>query len=121
MTVETKVARVLVVDDEPTLVDAITMAFEEAGREVVGCRTFEEARHRLLDEDFGCLIADVRLGAYNGLQLAVIARGRNPKMGIIIFSGFDDPVLREEAEHLNARYVIKPVTSEALMALVDAC
>jgi DNA-binding NtrC family response regulator len=36
--------RVLIVDDEPGLLDAMTTAFERAGRDVVGCRTFEEAR-----------------------------------------------------------------------------
>jgi YesN/AraC family two-component response regulator len=63
----------------------------------------------------------VRLGAFNGIQLAVIARDRNPDLGIIIFSGFDDPVLREEATHVGACYLVKPVTAERLLQLVDAC
>ena len=113
--------RVLLVDDDPSVVSLITMAFARAGREAVGCSSFQEGRSRLLAEDFRCLIADVRLGEFNGLQLAVIARERRPGMGIIIFTGFDDPVLREEAAHLNARYLVKPVTSEQLLALVDAC
>ena len=112
--------RLLIVDDEPGLLDAMTTAFERAGRDVVGCRTFEEARQKLLAEDFQCLITDVRLGAFNGIQLAVIARDRNPDLAIIIFSGFDDPVLREEASHVGASYLVKPVTVERLLQLVDA-
>ena len=38
--------RVLVVDDQATLLEAVTMAFTRAGCEVVPCRTFEEARER---------------------------------------------------------------------------
>jgi DNA-binding response OmpR family regulator len=113
--------RVLLVDDEPRLLEAMKMAFEAAGRDVAACRTFEEARNRLLGEKFHCLIADVRLGAFNGLQLAVIARDRNPDMGIIMFSGFDDPVLREEAANLRATYLVKPVTAERLLQLADHC
>jgi two-component system, response regulator YesN len=113
--------RVLIVDDEPGLLDAMETAFRRAGRNVVAARTFEEARSRLLAEDFHCLITDVRLGAFNGIQLAVIARNRSPKMGIIVFSGFDDAVLREEAAHLGASYLVKPVTAEHLLQLVDAC
>jgi DNA-binding response OmpR family regulator len=113
--------RVLLVDDQAALLEGMTSAFERAGRNVVASRTFEEARNRLLTENFNCLITDVRLGAFNGLQLAVIARNKNPNIGIIVFSGFDDPVLREEAAQLGARYVVKPVSAEQLMELLDAC
>jgi DNA-binding response OmpR family regulator len=112
---------VLIVEDQAALLEGMVTAFERAGRDVVATRTFEEARTRLLSENFHCLITDVRLGAFNGLQLAVIARDKSPKMGIIVFSGFDDPVLREEAAHLGASYVVKPVSAEHLMQLMDAC
>ena len=113
--------RVLIVDDNPALLEGMMIAFQRDGRNVVACRTFEEARNWLLTEDFHCLLTDVRLGAFNGLQLAVIARDKNPDMGIIVFSGFDDPVLREEAANLKATYLVKPVTAEQLFELVDNC
>ena len=116
-----RVQRVLLVDDEADLLDAVQMAFEREGREIVACRTFEEARDRLLNEKFNCLVTDVRLGAFNGLQLAVIARDRHPEMGIVVFSGYDDPVLRQEAGRLSAAYLVKPVTAEQLLRLVDEC
>ena len=107
--------RVLVVDDEPSLLDAVKSAFERAGHYVVACRTFEDARSRILSEEFDALVTDVRLGAYNGLQLAVIARDKDPGLGIIVFSGFDDPVLRAQASALDAIYLLKPVTGERLI------
>ena len=113
--------RVLIVDDDQGILDGLQASFEHDGREVVACSTYQEARDRLLHESFHCLITDVRLGAFNGLQLAVIARDRHPEIGIIAFSGFDDPVLREEAARLGATYVVKPVTAEHLMQLVDDC
>ena len=113
--------RVLLVEDEPGLLDAMKMSFERAGKDIVACRSFEEARKTLLAEDFRCLLTDVRLGAYNGLQLAVIARSKSPDMRIIVFSGYDDPVLREEAAHLGAIYLIKPVGSERLLELIEDC
>jgi len=110
--------RVLVVDDEPSLLEAMNIAFTRAGRHVVSCRTFEEGRERLLTEYFDVMVTDVRLGAFNGLQLAVIARDKHPEMRIIVFSGFDDPVLREEADHLRASYVLKPVGADHLLDLM---
>ena len=112
--------RVLIVDDQPELLDVMAMAFERAGRRVVACRTFEDARARLLSEEFHVLVTDVRLGAFNGLQLAVIARAKAPDMRIVVFSGFDDPVLRDEAANLGAKYVVKPVTAEHLLQLIAA-
>lgn len=107
--------RILVVDDEPALLDAVEHAFERAGHDVVACRSFEDARSKILSERFDALVTDVRLGAFNGLQLAVIARANDPDLGIIVFSGFDDPVLRGEATGLGAAYLVKPVTAEMLM------
>ena len=110
--------RVLVVDDDPGLLDVITAALQRGGREVVPCRAYEDARQKLLTEEFGILLTDVRLGAFNGIQLAVIARDKHPDMGIIVFSGFDDSVLRAEAERVGAYYLVKPVTSEELLNLM---
>src|SRR5687767_4858520 len=93
--------RVLVVDDDASLLDAIEAAFREAGEEVVASRSFEEARRILREQAFDVLITDVRLGAFNGLQLAVIAHGLWPSIRVVVFSGFDDPVLRAEAEHMG--------------------
>jgi DNA-binding NtrC family response regulator len=110
--------RVLVVDDEPALADAIKIVFERAGHDVVACRTFEDARSTLLKGNFDVLVTDVRLGAFNGIQLAVIAHDTRPDTRIIVFSGFDDPVLREEAAHLGASYLVKPVTADHLLELI---
>ena len=107
--------RVLLVDDEPGLLEALRVALTRAGRVVVACRTFDDARERLLKENFDVLVTDVRLGAFNGIQLAVIARNKAPGMRIIVFSGFDDPVLKDEAAAVGASYMLKPVTAEELL------
>ena len=111
--------RILIVDDDQSLLAAMTAAFTAAGRDVVASSTFEEARDRLRTETFDALLTDVRLGAFNGLQLAVIARDVHPSMRILVFSGFDDPVLRAEAEQLGATYLVKPVTGRALLEMMD--
>lgn len=106
--------RVFVVDDEPALAESLKLGLQNYGHLVEVSRSFEDARRRLLAEPFDVLITDVRLGAFNGLQLAVIARGNNPSMRIVVFSGFDDPVLRAEASALNASYLVKPVSAEQM-------
>jgi two-component system response regulator PilR (NtrC family) len=107
--------RVLIVDDEPALLDALRTALRRAGCDVTACRTFEDAREQLLTDDFDVLVTDVRLGAFNGIQLAVIARDKSATIRIIVFSGYDDPVLKAEAARLGGIYMLKPVTAEMLL------
>jgi DNA-binding NtrC family response regulator len=108
------VKRILIVDDDTLLLEALERGLQFHGLEVVAQGTFESARRALRSESFDALLTDVRLGAFNGLHLAVEARNMHPDMRIIVFSGFDDPVLRSEAERIGALYMVKPVTAQQL-------
>jgi DNA-binding response OmpR family regulator len=110
--------KILIVDDDPSLLEALERSFLEAGQDVVAHDSFEEARRTLQTTRFDALITDVRLGAFNGLQLAVIGRDTYPDIRLIVFSGFDDPVLRTEAEHVGATYMVKPVTGAKLLEVL---
>jgi DNA-binding NtrC family response regulator len=107
--------RVLIVDDDLNLLEAMQRSLKDVVQTVVACETFEKARQVLKDQPFDGLITDVRLGAFNGLQLAVMARDMYPDMRLIVFSGFDDPVLRADAEQIGAVYLVKPVASPELL------
>ena len=61
------------------------------------------------------LIADVRLGPFNGLQLVI----SSPKpIPAIIITGFADPVLESDARRRGADYVLKPISPARLLDLV---
>ena len=111
--------RVLVVDDDAALLEAVRRGLEANGMAVTACGTFEDARQALRDKTFDALITDVRLGAFNGLQLAVVARTYDPQISVIVFSGFDDPVLREEAERAGGAYFVNPVHISELLAYLN--
>ncbi len=110
---------ILIVDDDLQLLEALALAFRSAGQEgVVASDNFEDAKRALRTHQFDVLLTDVRLGAFNGLQLAVLARDLYPGIQLIVFSGFDDPVLKEEARRLGAQYLVKPVSGSYLLALI---
>jgi DNA-binding NtrC family response regulator len=111
--------RLLIVDDDVNLLDAMQRSLRESVQTVIACDSFEKARQILRDQPFDALITDVRLGAFNGLQLAVMARDMYPDMRLIVFSGFDDPVLRSDAEQIGAVYLVKPVGSSELLKLLE--
>jgi DNA-binding NtrC family response regulator len=110
--------RVLVVDDDQSLLEGLESVLVDAGEEVVACNTFGDAREALKTEHFDVLILDVRLGDFNGLQLALIGRERNPDARIIVFSGYTDAVLEAEAERIGAIFVTKPVYPDQLIELI---
>ena len=111
--------RILIVDDDVPLLEAIERAFREANQDVVARATFEEGREALRNHTFDALVTDIRLGAFNGLQLAVLARDIQPHIRIIVFSGFDDPVLKTDAERIGATYLVKPVGSGQLLDIIN--
>src|SRR6185295_8766308 len=75
--------KILIVDDDPSLLEALERALRDAGEEVVAQGSFEDARRALRTTAFDALITDVRLGAFNGLQLAVMARDAHPEIRVI--------------------------------------
>jgi two-component system response regulator YesN len=110
---------VLIVDDDVGLLDAMQRSLRESVKSIVACDSFEKARKLLREQSFDALVTDVRLGAFNGLQLAVMARDLYPRMRLVVFSGFDDPVLRTDAEQIGAAYLVKPVASGELLRLLE--
>jgi DNA-binding response OmpR family regulator len=72
---------------------------------------------RGLQRDPDLIIADVRLGAFNGLHLAM----RAIWAGIpAIVMGFEDGVLRREAAAMGAAYLAGRVDARALLAMVES-
>ena len=106
--------RLLVVDDDLPLLRMLQRQLAKDGHEVVACARFEEAKQFLAREAPDALLTDIRLGAFNGLQLVVWAKQEYPNLPTIVLSAFDDPLLRREAEGWGATYLVKPVTRKQL-------
>jgi len=108
----------IVEDDEPTL-RLMTRAVSAAGHRVTSFGDFEGAKKYLEATEPDVLVTDVRLGAFNGLQLVVIGRLEHPRMNAVVLTGFDDAVLREQASNAGASYLVKPVQLRRLVAAIN--
>ena len=109
-------ARVLIVDDDEVYLEGMKELLEEAGYEVLLASSFDDGKHELREHSPDLLIIDVRLGAFNGLQLISTGEVRIPA---IVVTGFDDRVLRADAGGFGASYVVKPIAPAALLALIE--
>jgi DNA-binding NtrC family response regulator len=108
--------RVLMVDDDAAYLSACATILRADCHDVVTCSDFNEGRRRLAADHFDALIADVRLGAYNGLHLIALAP---PSMLKIALTAFLDPVICRDAEQAGARFVVKPADCASVSALLS--
>ena len=109
---------ILLVDDEPEVVHTLRAVLESAGYRTLAATSFEDGKRLLADTPPpDVLITDVRLGMFNGLQLAVL---RPPTTGVIVISGFLDHTLEAETRRLGGVYMLKPVPVALLIETVEA-
>jgi DNA-binding response OmpR family regulator len=109
-------SRILIVEDHDATRQGLSALLKSAGYGVLSASTFAEGRQLLAEQAPDLLIADLRLGEYNGLQLVATGPRATPS---IVLTGFPDPALEAEALKLGAHYLTKPIAAEALLALVD--
>jgi DNA-binding response OmpR family regulator len=100
--------QVVIVDDDDLALATLRRLVTIWGYDAVAFPSFEEARAYLTTHTPDALVVDVRLGSYNGLQLVHLAKQADPKLTVVVVSGFDDAVLRAEAERAGAAYLVKP-------------
>ncbi len=82
-------ATALVVENDPAQRDMICLLLEESGYEVIQCDS-AEAAERVLERhgtSLCFLMTEVQLaGRMNGIELAYIARQRNPRLDVVVTS-----------------------------------
>jgi two-component system, cell cycle response regulator CpdR len=83
-------ATALIVEDDPMQREMICLLLEESDYDVIQCES-AEAAELVIDKVGGCLaflMTDVNLaGRMNGVELAYIAKERNPRLDVVVTSG----------------------------------
>ena len=114
-------SRVLVVEDDGSMREAIERLLAAAGFEAVA---YVSAESLLADDaahDRGCVISDLRLPGMSGLDLLAELRARGWRAPLILITAYDAPGLNDEALRRGAAaYLVKPFHGTALLAAVRA-
>jgi DNA-binding NtrC family response regulator len=84
---ETRPARVLVVDDEPSLLKALEALLRRRGHEVTALECPITATQRLAQEDFDVALLDVKMPQLSGLELLHAVKHRRPEVEVIMMTG----------------------------------
>lgn len=112
-------ARVLYVDDEPTLVFLITRALHKLGISTDGFASAEEALAAFGREPqaFTLVLTDLTMpGSMSGLELAQAVLAIRPDTAVVIASGCIDAAEMQRARAVGVRAVIQKPAKVAEMA-----
>ena len=107
--------KILLVEDDEATRGLLSTLLERAGYDVVATDNVQEGRNLLEGGHPDLLITDIRLGAFNGLQL--IAMSSRP-IPAIVTTGFPDAVLEAEARQSGAKFLLKPIDPDLLLTLL---
>jgi two-component system response regulator VicR len=112
--------RILVVDDEPPIVDVLVYNLERANYDVLVARDGVEALSKAQQEQPDLIILDLMLPRMDGLEVCRALR-RERDVPIIMLTARDSEVDRVVGLELGADdYVVKPFSVRELMARVGS-
>jgi len=111
-------ARILVVDDEPPIVNMLAYNLKQANYDVLIARDGEEALQQARREQPDLIILDIMLPKMDGLDVCRTLR-RERDVPIIMLTARDDEIDRVVGLELGADdYVVKPFSVRELMVRV---
>jgi two-component system C4-dicarboxylate transport response regulator DctD len=112
-------ARVLFVEDDPSVRLSLTEALELSGFRVCACESAEEALRHIGPDFDGVLVTDVRLPAIDGLELMRRVARSDPGIPVVLVTGHGDISMAVQAMREGAYdFVEKPFPSECLVETV---
>ena len=114
----------LVVDDEESILFALSDFFSMRGFTVDCAREVEEASERLRSNDYCVVIADLRLtGIYGaeGLELVSYIRGRSATTRVLLLTAYGSRDIQDEAQRRGAdAFLQKPQPLSVVANVVDS-
>jgi DNA-binding response OmpR family regulator len=109
---------ILVTSSDALLLDWVKNLLTDEGYTVFATASFHEAKSMMAIRLPRLLIADVNLGAFNGLHLAWHRYLGRPRLPSLIVHKAVDLLLRAEAQKVGAPFLVLPTSGRALLAIV---
>lgn len=102
--------KVLLVDDQPDVLETAISLFGHLGYEVLAADNGEQALETLrLNPDIAILFSDVVMPGMNGVELAQRALAASPQLKVVLASGYVQTTLREQMPDIGSfELIAKP-------------
>ncbi len=115
------VVRILVVEDEVKVANALKEGLEDERYEAIVAHTGEDAFFRINTEQFDMILLDVMLPGRDGLQILTSIRKRGVETPVLLLTARD--ALEDRVAGLNSGaddYLVKPFAFAELLARIRA-
>ena len=99
--------KVLVIDDETMMLDAIKTILEEMGHHVECFSISAEGEKKALEDDFDLILTDIRMPEKNGADLAEAILKEKPTAKILVITAFPNDPLAKRALDAGAKGLVK--------------
>jgi signal transduction histidine kinase len=117
---ETSKVRLLIVDDETALMQALCNILQQQGYETTGCTSAEQAMLQLQAARFDLLLTDLMMPDTDGLALARAALARDPTLVVVMMTGEGSIVTAVEAMQSGVLdYVLKPFKLGTMLPVLE--
>lgn len=113
-------AKVLVVDDEVSIVEVLKGIFRRQGYRVKTAGSGEEALELLASEPFDLMLSDIRMSPIGGIELLRRAKELQTHLAVIMMTAYAAVETAVEAMRMGAfDYVCKPFKVDELLVTVE--
>jgi two-component system response regulator PilR (NtrC family) len=111
---------ILVVDDEESMREFLTIMLHREGYEVDAAADGVQAVARLKDQGYDLVISDIKMPRFNGLELLSHIKERFPETVVIMITAFSTTEEAVEAMKQGAYdYITKPFKNEEIRLIVQ--
>jgi CheY-like chemotaxis protein len=102
--------RVLVVDDEPSVLSTYRLILEQSGYDAVAAATSVEALNAIREHDFDLILSDFSLEQqHTGFEVIEAARKKNKDVPCCILTGYATLETADQAEAIGVGILYKPI------------
>ena len=113
-------SRILVIDDELSIRDALALVISGLGYEVAVAKNGSEAKELLRGGPYDLIFTDLRLPDTTGIDLLPLIKSETPNTEVIVMTAHGSLDIAIEAIKLGAFYYIeKPFTPHQVTALIE--
>ena len=112
--------RVLVIDDDKNLAEAIAEGLERKGHAVTVATSGKAGAGKVERDEFDVVLTDLRMADLDGLSVVRKVREHLPDAEVYVITGYGDVKTAVEAMRLGAaHYLLKPIDMTELRAIVE--
>ncbi len=111
---------ILIVDDDPIVVQSCRRILEAPDMAVLSASTVEEGEHLLAENRFDLMLTDIKMPGQDGFEMIRRAKKRWPDMPVLMMTGYLTAGTMEKGRQSGAdNCIAKPFTPLELLSAVQ--